>query len=198
MIAPGLRRRLIAPVMAGLAAVLLVVLVGSASGAAAPGSISMGPQAMEGDLKVAAGSVLFVGYDFTIPGNHPTATVTFLGGSVAFQATCTSGPGQGTIVVALADASYTDPQNSSDWYPSGDQHSASVYQGMTSIPDLCNGGLVRLQKGGTFTATVASTETSNKVNVRWHYSANGSSGSWSGTRGVLPIADDGGDDGGDD
>ena len=47
---------------------------------------------------------------------------------------------------------------------------------MTSIPDLCNGGLVRLQKGGTFTATVASTETSNKVNVRWHYSADGAPG----------------------
>ena len=58
---------------------------------------------------------------------------------------------------------------------------------MTSIPDLCNGGLVRLQHGGTFTATVASTDTSDKVNVRWHYSANGSSGSWSGTRGVVPV-----------
>ena len=107
----------------------------------------MGPQAMEGDLKVAPGTALLVGYDFTIPGNHPEATVSFLDASVAFQATCVSGPAQGTIVVALADASYTDPQNSSGWYPSGDQHSPSVYQGMTSIPDLCDGGLVRLQAG---------------------------------------------------
>ncbi len=143
----------------------------------------MGPQAMEGDLKVAPGTSLLVGYDFTIPGNHPEATVSFLDGSVTFQATCESGSAQGTIVVPLAAASYTDPQDSSAWYPSGDQHSASVYQGSTSIPDLCDGGIVRLKQGGTLTATIASTDPSHKVNVRWHYSANGSSGSWSGTRG---------------
>jgi hypothetical protein len=187
MIEPGFRRRLLAPVLVGLAAALLFLIVGAASGASGPGSLSMGPQAMEGDLKVAPGTSLLVGYDFTIPGNHPQATVSFLDAGVTFQATCVTGAGQGTIVVVLADASYTDPVNSSAWYPSGDQHNASVYQGTTSIPDLCNGGLVRLQQGGTFTATIASTETSDKVNVRWHYSANGSSGSWSGTRGVLPV-----------
>lgn len=122
-----------------------------------------------------------------MPGNHPEATVNFTGASVVLQATCVSGPGHGTIVVALADASYTDPAKSSAWYPSGDQHSPAVYQGTTSIPDLCSGGLVRLQQGGTFAATVASTDTDDKVNVRWHYSANGTSGSWSGTRSVVPI-----------
>jgi len=171
----------------GLAAALLVLIAGAARGALPAGSLSMGPQAMEGDLRIAPGSTLLVGYDFTIPGDHSEATVSFLAGSVSFQATCVTGPGQGTIVVALPDASYTDPQDSSAWSPSGDQHSASVYQGTTSVPDLCNGGLVRLQKGGTFTAAVASTDTGEKVNVRWHYSANGSSGSWSGTRSVLPI-----------
>ena len=186
MVASSLRRRLLAPVLLGLV-VALMLYAGAASGAPALGSLSMGPQAMEGDLKVAPGTALLAGYDFTIPGNHPEATVSFLAGSVSFQATYASGPGEAIISVALDDASYTDAENSSAWYPSGDQHSALVYQGTTTIPDLCNGGLVRLQRGGTFTATVASTDTSDKVNVRWHYSANGSSGSWSGTRSVLPI-----------
>ena len=187
MAAHDVRRRLLTPLLAGVATALLVLSAGSAIGASTPGALTMGPQAMEGDLKVAPGDTLSVGYDFTMPGNHPQAAVSFLGGSVSFNATCVSGPGQGSIVVALADATYTDPQNSSAWYPSGDQHDASVYQGTTSIPDLCNGGLVRLQHGGTFTATVASTDETDKVNVRWHYSANGTSGSWSGTRGVVPV-----------
>ena len=42
--------------------------------------------------------------------------------------------------------------------------------------------------GGTFTANVTG-DVSNKVNVRWHYSANGSSGSWSGTGSVIPDTD---------
>ena len=148
--------------------------------------ISMGPQAMEGDLKVAPGTTLKTGYDFTMPGSHPAATVSFVGPAVNFQATCVSGTGGGTITVPMSDASYPDPQNSSAWYPSGDQSNAATYQGSTTVPDLCGGGLVRLQKGGTFTAGVASTDTTNKVNVRWHYSANNSAGGWSGTLGVIP------------
>ncbi len=34
-----------------------------------PGSLTMGPQAMEGDLKVSPGTTLKAGYDFTVPGN---------------------------------------------------------------------------------------------------------------------------------
>jgi hypothetical protein len=40
------------------------------------------------------------------------------------------------------------------WNPSGDQASPLVYQGTTTVPDLCSGGPVRLDGGGTFTATI--------------------------------------------
>ena len=43
----------------------------------------------------------------------------------------------------------------SRWYPSGDQHSPLVYEGSVAVPDLCGGGLVRLDHGGTFTASVS-------------------------------------------
>jgi len=173
--------------LTAVAAAALIIAVGRAHAAdPAAGSLVMGPQAMEGDLKVSPGTTLLVGYDFTIPGRHPDTTVGVWGASVTFQASCVSGAGGGTVVVPLPDATYTDPQDSSDWYPSGDQHDPLVYQGATSVPDLCGGGLVRFRQGGTFTATVVATDTSHKVNVRWHYSANDSSGSWSGTKSVVP------------
>ena len=43
-----------------------------------------------------------------------------------------------------------------------------------------------LKKGGTFSAQLQSTDTSDKVNVRWHYSADGSAGGWSGTSSFTP------------
>jgi len=147
--------------------------------------ISMGPQAMEGTLTLAPGETLKVGYDFNVPGSHPAQTVSFWAASVAFEATCASGSGGGTLYAQIGDMSYAVPLNSTAWYPSGDKNSSLVYQGSTTVPDLCNGGPVSLQKGGTFRSWITSTET-NKVKVRWHYSGNGSSGGWSKTLGVIP------------
>jgi hypothetical protein len=45
---------------------------------------------------------------------------------------------------------------STAWYPSGDQHSALVYEASAPMPDFCSGGLVRLGKGGFFTASITS------------------------------------------
>ena len=147
--------------------------------------IVMGPQAMEGDLKVSPGDVLMAGYDFTIPGSHPEETVQFSNGMVVFQAQCAGGGG-GTIVVPLGDAATTVPQNSSAWFPSGDQHSPLVYQGSVLVPDLCGGQTVSLRSGGTFSADLGASDTTHAVHVRWHYSANGTSGSWSGTGSFRP------------
>jgi hypothetical protein len=148
--------------------------------------ISMGPQAMEGNLTLSPGVMLQAGYDFTMPGNHPTASVSFIGAKVAFEWTCVSGAGSGTLIVPMADQSYTDAQNSPAWYPSGDQNSSLVYQGSIAVPNVCSGGLVSFRAGGTFSAGISSTDTTDKVNVRWHYSGNGSAGGWSGTKSVVP------------
>ncbi len=144
-------------------------------------------QAMNGDQKVKQGSTLSAGFDFTMPGNHPAATVGFLGSKVTFNATCASGtPGSTTITVTIPDESYVDPLNSSQWYPSGDQNSASTYQGSVTVPSFCDpGALVRLQQGGTFSTNVTSTDKKDKVNVRWHY-MDVTGGGWSGTFSVIP------------
>jgi parallel beta-helix repeat protein len=147
----------------------------------------MGPQAIEGDLRVRPGDTLMAGYDLSMPGSHPVATL-LLGGSstVTLQAQCVSASGGGSIVVRIPDQGYTIPQNNNKWFPSGDQESSLVYQGSTTVPDLCSGGQMTLKQGGTFTTGIRSSDRLDKVNVRWHYSANGSKGAWSGTKTIVP------------
>lgn len=120
-----------------------------------PGTLTMGPQAMEGDLKVSPGTTLKAGYDFTLPGNNSTLTLTVNNPQVVFSVACVSGatPSSSTLTVSMPTASYTI--SDSQWYPSGDQQSSLVYQGSITVPDLCGGGQLRLQQGGTFTATVS-------------------------------------------
>jgi hypothetical protein len=122
--------------------------------AACGSTLSMGPQAMEGDLKVAPGTTIKAGYDFTLPGNNKTFQVTFTKPQVVFIVHCVSGatPSQPTFTLSMSNASYTAPD--AQWYPSGNQQSALVYQGSIAAPDLCGGGTLRLDKGGTFSATV--------------------------------------------
>jgi hypothetical protein len=114
----------------------------------------MGPQAMEGDLKVNPGNTIKAGYDFTLPGNNKTFHVTFTNPQVVFIVHCVNGstPSQPTFTLSMGNASYTAPD--SQWYPSGNQQSPLVYQGSIAAPNLCGGGMLRLDKGGTFSATV--------------------------------------------
>ncbi len=148
-------------------------------------------QAMDGDLKLQQGSMLSVGYDFTIPGQHPAANIGFTGAKVTFNnVTCTVGTPSATSfdVPMSSQPPYPDPLNSPAWYPSGDQNDPSTYQGSATLPTCSDpSGLVRLQQGGTFSTTVTSDVQVPKVNVRWHYKGQtGPAGGWSGTYSVTP------------
>jgi hypothetical protein len=120
--------------------------------------VSMGPQAMEGDLKVAPGTTLKAGYDLTVPGYTSPVTINVTNPKVEFDNVhCASGatPTQSSFTVTMPNASYQI--TSTAWYPSGDQASPLVYEGSILVPNLCPGGTdhrVRLDKGGTFTASV--------------------------------------------
>jgi hypothetical protein len=149
-------------------------------------AITMGPQAMEGDLKLAPGTVLKAGYDFTLPGSHPQVITAVVGARVLFTAGCATGSGGGAFTVPMPDSRTTVPAGSSGWYPSGDQKSPLVFQGSIVVPDLCHGGIVRLNQGGKFVAGFGSSDGKTKTNVRWHYSASGSAGGWSGTASIIP------------
>jgi hypothetical protein len=166
--------------------IAMLVLFATPGFATTP-NIVIGPQAMEGDLKVMPGDVLSAGISFTMPGTHPEATIHFGRPMAVFNVECVSGGGGGTVVIRLTGLhTYVIPANNSDWYPTGDQHDPAAYQGSVAMPDLCAGGQMSLKEGGTFSAFAMSTDTTDKVNVRFHYSANGSSGSWSATISVIP------------
>jgi hypothetical protein len=149
---------------------------------------------MEGNLVVAPGTTLEAGYDFTLPGSHAATTVTFVTPGVVFDGQCTSGGGAVTFVVTMGTASYAVPVNDSAWFPSGDQQSSLTYEGQVAVPDLCGGGDISLAAGGTFSSVVEATAQvpGDGVHVRWHYSAHGSSGSWSATAHVQPASGGGG------
>jgi hypothetical protein len=97
---------------------------------------------------------LSVGYDFTLPGNKAALTLTARNAQVVFTVACInkSAPSQTSFTVTMPNQSYS--VTNSQWYPSGDQSSNLVYQGSTPVPNLCDGGQLSLQKGGTFTATL--------------------------------------------
>lgn len=121
---------------------------------ACPGNFSMGPQAMDGNLQVTPGAALQAGYDFTLPGNTNSLTMTVSAAQVTFAVSCVSGatPSASTLTVTMPARTYQITND--QWYPSGDQSSPLVYQGSVTVPDLCGGGNISLAKGGTFTATL--------------------------------------------
>ena len=153
------------------------------------GTLTIGPQAMEGNLQIRPGDSIKAGYDFTMPGPHAAGQITFDNASITMAVTCANGTTPPAISFALPVQTYTDPAGSSAWYPSGDQSNAAVYQGSVIAPDLCAGGIMSDAKGATFKVTIFSTNTSGKVNVRFHYSDN-TAGSWSvtATAPVTPTA----------
>lgn len=113
-------------------------------------------QAMEGDLHVAPGSTLKAGYDISIPGlPSGTTTVNVTNPQVTFtQVHCASGatPTSSTFTITMPNATYSI--TTTNWYPSGTQSSPLVFEGSITVPNLCSGGAVRLDQGGTFSATI--------------------------------------------
>lgn len=179
-------------VLAGAAAAALAIGTTSAVLNSAAGATAIDPtvplsfptQAMEGRVNVLPGATLRAGYAFTVPGNHPAATVTVTDATVDFVATCANGSGGGVIALPLPDRSYTDPAgDGSDWLPTATQTAAAAYQATVDVPDLCHGTAISLASGGTFKGSLTSTDTTDPINLRWHYSAGGSAGGWSATIG---------------
>src|SRR5216683_572232 len=148
------------------------------------GTVVIGPQAMEGNLQIHPGDALRAGFDFTMPGSHPTATASIYNASVSLLVTCSNGSAP-ALAVMLPAQTINDPAGSPSWYPSGDQSSSLVYQGSVTAPDLCGGGVMNDANGAVFTSTFFSTDTVDKVNFRFHYNDN-TAGSWSATTQGVP------------
>jgi hypothetical protein len=164
-------------VLSLLAAAFVVAL--PSSGSATP----IKPPGGGESFNIRPGDSFRVGYDFTIPGNKSPVTVTWSNPQAVVSFTCPGG-GSGSFTIPMPNYSVT--VSDSAWYPSGDQHSALVYQGSITAPDGCGGGQVmKQQKIATFTADVTSSPSGVKVSYRFHDVDNNASGSWSSTQSVV-------------
>jgi hypothetical protein len=164
-------------VLSLLAAAVVVAL--PSSGSATP----IKPPGGGESFNIHPGDSFRVGYDFTIPGNKAPVTVTWTNPQAVVNFTCSDG-GSGSFTIPMP--SFTVTVSDSAWYPSGDQHSALVYQGSITAPDGCGGGQVmKQQKIATFTADVTSSPSGVKVSYRFHDVDNNASGSWSSTQSVV-------------
>jgi hypothetical protein len=136
-------------------------------------NISMGPQAMQGDLKVTAGDWLNVGFQVSYPGQHPALTVNLQNNTFTFAVNCVdnSTPTQSTFVVTAPNQSYSVPANNTGSFPAGGGAAAATYQGGAQLPALCGSKAnnIELKTGGTFTSLLSGTDTTDKVQIQWHY-----------------------------
>jgi hypothetical protein len=129
---------------------------------------------MQGDLKGTAGDWLAVGYHFKYAGQHPASTVTFQQDQFTFPVTCTDGstPTQSTLVVTAPDASYAVGLNdTTSSFPADSGAAAETYEMAMQLPNWCGtkANNLRLKTGGTFTSLLSGTDTTDKVQIQWHY-----------------------------
>ncbi len=102
--------------------------------------ISFGPQAMEGEQRIKPGTEIKGGWDFKISDFHTTKwNVTFAEGRIIFRhVACEKGekPLKELLEIPLPKEIYNNVLIN-EWFPSGEQSNALVYQGKATIPAIC-------------------------------------------------------------
>jgi hypothetical protein len=145
-------------------------------------------------IEINSGDTVLAGYDLSVRGDHPAATVSLAGGNVQADVSCPDGSSY-TLTIPLPDQAYSIPANDDSWFPSPNHRSQLVYQGSTTASSVCSGGVA---KRAYFSALGVSagvgnppaapgfstTDTTYPLKVRFHLttaSHHGHGGSWSPT-----------------
>ncbi len=120
-------------------------------------------------MVISPGMTLIGGYNFKIPGQHPTTDLILLNGTITVHVTCPNNTIQ-NVVIPLGLKVYTDPLNSSAWYPTDVQSAPSGFQGSALVPsNLCGGVSGVASTGATFSGVFSSLPVGQCPNVRFHY-----------------------------
>jgi hypothetical protein len=148
---------------------------------------------MNRPIDIDSGDTVLAGYDLSMRGDHPAATVSLAGGNAQADVSCPDGSSY-TLTIPLPDQTYSIPANDGSWFPSPNQKNPLVYQGSTTAT-ICSGGVARSSyfsalgvSAGTGNPPAApgftTTNTTYPLNVRFHWTSasdNGPGGSWSPT-----------------
>jgi PKD repeat protein len=144
---------------------------------------------MGNSLNINSGDSVLGGYDLSMLGDHPAATVSLAGGNVQTDISCPGGSSY-TLTIPLPTQSYSIAADDNFWWPSADQNSPLVYQG-SATATTCSEGVttsayfsalgVSSGAGNPGGPGFPTTDTADPLNVRFHCSDNGVSGSWSPT-----------------
>ena len=133
------------------------------------------------------GDLIDLGYVFTISGKHPATTVAVAAASVTFHVVCGNGAEQ-DLYIALPAAPYVVPANYTGWTPAGGQSDPAVYQWQEAALAPCGPGeTFKPKNGATFEARITADQ-NVKINVKFHWRANGSAGGYSSTKTVTPLS----------
>jgi len=158
----------------------------------------------DNSLNLKSGDTVTAGYDITMPGKHPAATVSVPNANIQMDVLCPNGSSY-TLTIPLSAETYSIPANNNSWFPSVSQNSPLVYQGSATNPGCSGGGqgratrayftAVGLQDGyagdGAGPGFILS-DTADPTDVRFHATVNSSgrwsedTGSWSQTVTVNP------------
>ena len=75
-------------------------------------------------------------------------------GKAVFPVTCVSGATPSASSFTLNLANQIAPLDNNSWNPSSNKNDPATYQGTGTVPDLCGGGQVKLNQGGSFSAFI--------------------------------------------
>ncbi|HUR20791.1 MAG TPA: hypothetical protein VMZ90_08275 [Vicinamibacterales bacterium] len=130
------------------------------------------------------GDLIDFGYVFTINGKHPATTVQVEGTTLTFQVVCGDGSQQ-SFTLPFLGAAWPVAENYTGWTPAGAQQDPAVWYGQGVASDVCGGGTYKPKNGATFQAVITADQ-NVKINVKFHWRANGSAGGYSSTKTVVP------------
>jgi len=89
---------------------------------------------------------------------------------VTISGPCSNGGSDALTIPLLADR-YSDPPNSSAWYPSGPlgQDDPASYQGSVTARVCGGSGTLNALAGSVFSAEVEADQTAAPIHIRFHY-----------------------------
>lgn len=123
-----------------------------------------------GSLFSRAGDMIASGWDISMPGSHPAATVVLSGITATIPLLCLTATSHTveSFVIDLPDTSISISANDSGWTPTSSSSNVTGYQRSGAVPQLCENGLIVPRGNVAYAAKLASADTTSVFAMRFH------------------------------